>query len=93
MVALSLAIGDGHARRANRFSYPAIVEVAVLFLGIFICMQPPLEILAVKGPALGLSQPWHYFWAIRQPLLGARQRPNLRGILRDGQSPSPTRPA
>ncbi len=63
MVALSLAIGDGHTRRANRFSYHAIVEVAVLFLGIFICMQPPLEILAVKGPSLGLSQPWHYFWA------------------------------
>jgi Na+/H+ antiporter NhaD/arsenite permease-like protein len=63
MVALSLAIGNDHARRANRFSYHAIVEVAVLFLGIFICMQPPLEILAEKGPSLGLSQPWHYFWA------------------------------
>ena len=50
LVALSLAVGDGHARRANRFSYAAIIEVAVLFFGIFICMQPPLEILAIKGP-------------------------------------------
>ncbi|MCE5267129.1 MAG: sodium:proton antiporter [Planctomycetaceae bacterium] len=63
MVAISLALGDGHARRANRFSYAAIVEVAVLFVGIFICMQPPLEILASIGPSLGLSEPWHYFWA------------------------------
>jgi Na+/H+ antiporter NhaD/arsenite permease-like protein len=63
MVALSLAIGNGHARRANRFNYAPIIEVAVLFFGIFICMQPPLEVLAVQGSHLGLSQPWHYFWA------------------------------
>ncbi|MEN6450400.1 MAG: sodium:proton antiporter, partial [Thermoguttaceae bacterium] len=63
LVAISLSLGNGHARRANRFTYHAIIEVAVLFLGIFICMQPPLEILAARGPSLGLTQPWHYFWA------------------------------
>ena len=63
LVALSLLLGSDHLRRANRFSYHAILEVAALFFGIFICMQPPLEILAVEGPNLGLSEPWHYFWA------------------------------
>ena len=63
LVALSLGLGTSHARRLNRFSYAPIVEVAVLFCGIFICMQPALQILDVEGPNLGLSQPWHYFWA------------------------------
>lgn len=63
VVALSLARGDGHTRRANNFNYGAIVEVAVLFFGIFICMQPPLQVLAVEGPRLGMTAPWQYFWA------------------------------
>jgi Na+/H+ antiporter NhaD/arsenite permease-like protein len=63
LVGLSLAVGSSHARRLNRFNYAAILEVAALFFGIFICMQPPLEILAVEGRNLGLTEPWHYFWA------------------------------
>jgi Na+/H+ antiporter NhaD/arsenite permease-like protein len=35
----------------------------VLFLGIFICMQAPLQILHVCGPRLGLVSPAHFFWA------------------------------
>ena len=31
--------------------------MAVLFFGIFICMQPPLEILKVEGPESGLHTP------------------------------------
>jgi Na+/H+ antiporter NhaD/arsenite permease-like protein len=63
LVALSLGLGASHARRLNRFNYAPIVEVAVLFFGIFVCMQPALQILDVEGPNLGLSAPWHYFWA------------------------------
>ena len=63
LVGVSLAIGGGHARRANRFNYGAIIEVAALFFGIFICMQPALQILGVEGPNLGLTKPWQYFWA------------------------------
>ena len=48
--------------RANSFNYHAIIEVAALFFGIFICMQAPLQILNVKGPELGLSTPVHFFW-------------------------------
>ncbi len=63
LVGLSLALGNSHLRQMNRFSYGAIVEVAALFFGIFICMQPALQILNVKGPGMGLNQSWQYFWA------------------------------
>ncbi len=63
LVALSLALGSSHLRRQNHFNYAAILEVAALFFGIFLCMQPPLQILAVEGRNLGLSEPWQYFWA------------------------------
>ena len=63
LVGLSLGLGNSHLRQANRFNYAAILEVAALFFGIFICMQPALQILAVKGPSLGLTEPWQFFWA------------------------------
>lgn len=63
LVGLSLALGREAPRRQNRFSYHAIVEVAVLFLGIFLSMQPALEILHVEGPSLPLRSPAHFFWA------------------------------
>ncbi len=63
MVALSLTFGSEENRAANRFNYSAILEVAALFFGIFITMQPPLQILHVEGPRLGLTEPWQFFWA------------------------------
>jgi Na+/H+ antiporter NhaD/arsenite permease-like protein len=63
LVGLSLALTRRHLREQNRFNYAAIVEVAALFFGIFICMQPALQILAIEGPNLGLTQPWQFFWA------------------------------
>ncbi|MEI8373732.1 MAG: sodium:proton antiporter [Planctomycetota bacterium] len=62
-VLLSLLFGPDTVRRDNGFDFGAINEVAVLFLGIFLCMQPPLEILQVNGPSLGLVLPAHFFWA------------------------------
>jgi Na+/H+ antiporter NhaD/arsenite permease-like protein len=62
-VALSLVSTPAGVREANKFNYHAIIEVAALFIGIFITMQAPIEILHVKGPDLGLTQPWHFFWA------------------------------
>ncbi|MFN0245001.1 MAG: sodium:proton antiporter [Planctomycetota bacterium] len=50
-------------RSANRFSFAPIVEVAVLFAGIFVTMVAPLQILNARGSELGLTQPWQYFWA------------------------------
>ena len=62
LVALSLILGSEVVRRANNFNYHAILEVAALFFGIFICMQPALQILGERGPQLGLSTSMHFFW-------------------------------
>ena len=50
-------------REMNRFGFGPIIEVAVLFAGIFATMAPALLILNARGSRLGLSQPWHFFWA------------------------------
>ncbi len=62
LVAISLWFGDQAVRTKNRFSYFAIVEVTALFIGIFICMQPALQILAVRGSELGIDSPAKFFW-------------------------------
>ncbi len=64
MLALSAAsifLGPRPARRANGFTYGPIVEVAILFAGIFVTMVPALALLEVRGAELGLSEPWQYF--------------------------------
>ena len=63
LVGLSLLLGSAEVRRRNGFTYGAILEVAALFIGIFICMQPALTLLHVHGDSLGLSSPQSYFWA------------------------------
>ena len=63
LVGLSLLLGSAEVRRRNGFTYGAILEVAALFIGIFICMQPALALLHVHGDSLGLSSPQSYFWA------------------------------
>lgn len=63
LVAVSLAAGSRAVRQANNFNFGAILEVAALFIGIFVCMQPSLQILDASGPKLGLTEPWHFFWA------------------------------
>ena len=48
--------------RANHFHFSPIVEVAALFLGIFITMVPALEILNARAATFDLKAPWHFFW-------------------------------
>jgi Na+/H+ antiporter NhaD/arsenite permease-like protein len=62
LVGTSLLLGSAQARQANGFSYAAIVEVAALFFGIFICMQPALQILDARGASLGIDTPREFFW-------------------------------
>jgi Na+/H+ antiporter NhaD/arsenite permease-like protein len=50
-------------RTRNRFGFAPIVEVAILFAGIFVTMVAPLVLLNRHGSELGLAQPWHFFWA------------------------------
>jgi len=74
LAALSLLLSSHWIRRANAFSFKAILEVAALFFGIFICMQVPLQILSHEGKNVvafaqsktGLDRPEHkplmLFW-------------------------------
>ncbi|MDY3258653.1 MAG: sodium:proton antiporter, partial [Ruminococcus callidus] len=59
---LSFKTTNKRVRNNNHFTWDAIQEVAVLFIGIFITMIPALLILKAKGSELGLSQPWQMFW-------------------------------
>lgn len=63
LAGLSLATTPRGLRADTSFTYGAIIEVACLFLGIFLTMQVPLEILQARGAALGLTSPSHFFWA------------------------------
>lgn len=50
-------------RTRNAFTWGPIVEVAALFVGIFLTMIPATLLLEARGASLGVSQPWQYFWA------------------------------
>ncbi len=62
---MSLKFTSKQIREDNKFNYHAILEVAALFIGIFICMQAPIEILRASGEQLQplLSSPTRFFWA------------------------------
>ncbi len=63
MMLLSLRFGPSGPRRSNHFSWAPMTEVALVFAGIFAAMIPALALLEAHGGELGLTQPWHYFWA------------------------------
>jgi Na+/H+ antiporter NhaD/arsenite permease-like protein len=59
---LSLIATPRGIRERNAFHYAPIIEVAVLFAGIFITMVPALLILEARGAEFGIRLPWHFFW-------------------------------
>jgi Na+/H+ antiporter NhaD/arsenite permease-like protein len=59
---LSLRLCPREPRAANGFHWSPMIEVAVLFAGIFATMIPALALLQAHGAAIGLTHPWHYFW-------------------------------
>jgi Na+/H+ antiporter NhaD/arsenite permease-like protein len=63
MAALSWLTTPRPLREENGFSWAPIVEVAVVFAGIFATMIPALAILQARGGELGITAPWHFFWA------------------------------
>jgi Na+/H+ antiporter NhaD/arsenite permease-like protein len=63
LAAVSLWRTPREIRRANGFTSYPIVEVAVLFFGIFLTMIPALELLRLRGGELGVRAPWQFFWA------------------------------
>ena len=60
---LSFKTTKKDVRTKNNFTWGAIEEVAVLFIGIFITMIPALLFLKAHGADLGLTEPWQMFWA------------------------------
>jgi len=65
---VSLLVTPAQLREENEFTWFPIVEVAYLFIGIFITMVPCLLLLkaGAKGEMAflinGVKEPWHYFW-------------------------------
>ncbi|HJZ94416.1 MAG TPA: sodium:proton antiporter [Gemmataceae bacterium] len=58
----SLLLSPRHHHRENQFAWGPIVEVAVLFAGIFVTMAPALALLKVHGAKFGVTEPWQFFW-------------------------------
>lgn len=49
--------------RLNKFSWAPIMEVAILFFGIFVTMTPALEYLNAHASSLGFTHPWQFYYA------------------------------
>lgn len=62
MILLSLKYTAKETRHRNGFTFHPIIEVAILFAGIFITMAPFLMLLASRGAALGITKSWQFFW-------------------------------
>src|SRR5699024_6647633 len=60
---LSFRTTPNDVRTRNHCAWGPVQEVPVLFIGIFITMQPALMLLKQVGPNLGLEQPWQLFWS------------------------------
>ncbi|HEY3227502.1 MAG TPA: sodium:proton antiporter [Planctomycetota bacterium] len=63
LAGLSMATTKTEVRKANRFAWGPILEVAAIFAGIFVTMVPALNLLEAEGAGLGLRGPSHFFWA------------------------------
>jgi len=63
LAGLSLATTPRAIRDANGFAWAPIVEVAVVFAGIFVTMIPALRLLEARGGELGIDSAWKFFWA------------------------------
>jgi Na+/H+ antiporter NhaD/arsenite permease-like protein len=50
-------------RAENGFSFGPIVEIAMIFGGLFVTLVPVQAALAASAPALPVQKGWHIFWA------------------------------
>lgn len=60
---MSLLFTRRGLRDQNHFSWEPIVEVAILFIGIFVTMTPALLYLDQNAASLGINQPWQFYLA------------------------------
>lgn len=69
IVLLSLTFGSLYTTKRNvrygmnKFSWTPIMEVAVLFLGIFTTMTPALAYLNANAASLGLDATWQFYYS------------------------------
>lgn len=63
IIILSLATTRKSVRQANNFSWAPIMEVAILFVGIFVTMTPAMLYLNQNAQSLGLTEGWQFFYS------------------------------
>ncbi|MDX9790363.1 MAG: sodium:proton antiporter [Candidatus Kapaibacterium sp.] len=63
MALLSLRFTVGNTRELNKFSWAPILEVAYLFIGIFVTMVPALEFLKNHAAELGINTAGQFYFA------------------------------
>ncbi len=63
IIILSLATTRKQVREANNFSWTPILEVAILFVGIFVTMTPAMMYLNQHAVELGLTEAWQFYYS------------------------------
>ena len=63
LISLSLYSTQKKVREQNKFSWRPIIEVAVVFLGIFITMVPTMLYLANNASSFGVTESWQFYYA------------------------------
>ncbi|MDP9149825.1 MAG: sodium:proton antiporter, partial [Myxococcota bacterium] len=63
ITAASVFLTPRSVRQNNGFSFAPIVEVAILFAGLFACLRPIQLALSQAAPWLPLHRSWQLFWA------------------------------
>lgn len=62
LILLSWMTTSKKIRTSNKFAWGPIIEVAVVFVGIFVTMTPTLLFLNQHAASLGLTSPWQFFY-------------------------------
>ncbi len=62
LAAISMKVTKKTYREQNEFNFQPIIEVTVLFFGIFLTMIPAIVLLNARGSELGISQPSQFYW-------------------------------
>ncbi len=62
LIILSLVTTKKKVRTDNKYSWTPIIEVAVLFLGIFVTMIPTMMYLKANAASWGLDSPWQFYY-------------------------------
>ncbi len=63
IILISLKTTSQTVRKGNSFSWGPILEVAILFVGIFTTMTPALLFLNQNAMSLGLTAPWQFYYS------------------------------